>query len=548
MKGKILRKILGISLAAAMIMCTGMTAGAYTDFDQPDSSVRVSSYETFGDFRYDVYDDNTVTIVKYEGNAQKLVIPQEIDGKMVKNIILLSYEEYPENFNTSVSSITLPDSIVCVGLDALKGLTEINVSPTNENHISVDGVLLSKDGSCLEAYPIAKKGEYAIPDTVREVCNTVFRKCTGLTSLIIPDSVDRLDLEDCPSLEKVYVGKRLYMVATCDDCPNLKEINVSKDNPYHTSVDGILFNKNMTILQRYPTARKGSYTIPEGVRDAWGAFEGCAGLTNITFPKGIERIGMFDGCTSLQNFIIPDGVERISSFINCTSLTELKIPKSVKKIDRYAFGGCSNLHKIIVPSTAEWDNSDRGTFENCGSGDLTLFSADEIVIGDTVTVNTSPYFNKNSDTYALLIKKKSEKKWTVKQNYSSNNIITFKPAKATDYDICVKVKDSTGKITKKFFELKVNEKLKNTSVISATTIKKGSTVTVKGSAAGGMGNYQYAVLYKKKSESKWTVRQGYKDNAEIIVRPYTNTDYDICIKVQDKDGTIAKKYFSVTVK
>ena len=85
MKGKILRKILGISLAAAMIMCTGTTAGAYMD-DQPDPSVRVSSYETFGDFKYDVYDDNTVTIVKYEGNAQKLVIPQEIDGKRVKNL------------------------------------------------------------------------------------------------------------------------------------------------------------------------------------------------------------------------------------------------------------------------------------------------------------------------------------------------------------------------------------------------------------------------------------------------------------------------------
>ena len=63
-----------------------------------------------------------------------------------------------------------------------------------------------------------------------------------------------------------------------------------------------------------------------------------------------------------------------------------------------------------------------------------------------------------------------------------------------------------------------------------------------------MGSYQYAVLYKKKSESKWTVRQGYKDNSEIIVRPYTNIDYDICIKVQDSNGTIAKKYFSVTVK
>ena len=106
---------------------------------------------------------------------------------------------------------------------------------------------------------------------------------------------------------------------------------------------------------------------------------------------------------------------------------------------------------------------------------------------------------------------------------------------------------STGKIVKKFFEVKVNDKLKNTSTISATTIKKGDTVTLNGSATGGMGGYTYAVLYKKKAETKWTTRQGYKDNSEILVRPYTNTDYDICIKVKDNDGTIAKKYFTVTV-
>jgi len=70
---------------------------------------------------------------------------------------------------------------------------------------------------------------------------------------------------------------------------------------------------------------------------------------------------------------------------------------------------------------------------------------------------------------------------------------------------------------------------------------------VKGSATGGNGNYTYAVLYKKKAETKWTVRQGYKDNDEITVRPYTNTDYDICIKVKDSDGTVSKKYFSVKV-
>ena len=179
---------------------------------------------------------------------------------------------------------------------------------------------------------------------------------------------------------------------------------------------------------------------------------------------------------------------------------------------------------------------------------VSAISSDEIVLGGTVTVNAKAVNCTSNYTYAVLYKKKSENKWTVKQNYSTNDTVVIKPAKATDYDVCVKVKDTNGKITKKFFEWKVNEKLKNTSVISAATIKKGNTVTVKGSATGGMGNYQYAVLYKKKSESKWTVRQGYKDNSEIIVRPYTNTDYDICIKVQDKDGTIAKKYFIVTVK
>ena len=85
-------------------------------------------------------------------------------------------------------------------------------------------------------------------------------------------------------------------------------------------------------------------------------------------------------------------------------------------------------------------------------------------------------------------------------------------------------------------------------MISATSIKKGETVTVKGSAAGGMGSYTYAVFYKKTSESKWTVKQNYDTNDKIIIKPAKNTDYDICIKVQDSRETVSKKYFNITVK
>ena len=175
-------------------------------------------------------------------------------------------------------------------------------------------------------------------------------------------------------------------------------------------------------------------------------------------------------------------------------------------------------------------------------------SADVIMLGKTITANAKAVGGTGEYTYAFYYKQKSQSKWTTKQNFQENNSVLIKPANATDYDVCVKVKDSTGTIEKKYFDLKVNDKLKNTSEISETTIKKGNTVTVKGSATGGIGEYTYAVLYKKKSETKWTVRQNYNSNNDILVRPYTNVDYDICIKVKDETGTIVKKYFDVSVK
>ena len=78
---------------------------------------------------------------------------------------------------------------------------------------------------------------------------------------------------------------------------------------------------------------------------------------------------------------------------------------------------------------------------------------------------------------------------------------------------------STGKIVKKFFEVKVNDKLKNTSTISATTIKKGDAVTLNGSATGGMGDYTYAVLYKKKAETNGLQDRATKTTVKYLSAP-----------------------------
>ena len=323
--------------------------------------------------------------------------------------------------------------------------------------------------------------------------------------------------------------------------------------------DCAVFDSGVVYINEY-IGEGGDVTVPSEIDGKSvtkidnGAFENCTGLTSITIPDSVTEIDgyAFRGCTGLTSINIPDSVAEIGmeAFSDCTGLTSITIPDSVTSIDRGAFENCTGLTIYGVKgSYAEtYANENDIPFVSVnGYTNLSTISADKITLGKTVTVNAKAILGKGDYTYAVLYKKKADTKWTVKQNYSTNDTITIKPAKATDYDVCVKVKDSTGKIVKKFFEVKVNAKLKNTSTISATTIKKGETVTLSGSATGGTGNYTYAALYKKKSETKWTVRQGYKANSEILVRPYTNTDYDICVKIQDEEGTIAKKYFTVTV-
>ena len=653
----VMRKVLAVSLAAAMLVGTGFTAvGSY--IGTSGISVSAVTYDTYGDFEYQVRDDNTVVIAGYTGNGGNVTIPSKIDGKSVTYIGRNVFSGCK-----SLTSVTIPSSVTTIGVDAFSGCTGLT-SITIPN--SVTSIGYGAFSSCTGLTSVT------IPNSVTSIGGYAFSGCTGLTSITIPNGVTLIDyhaFSGCTGLTSVTIPASVTSIdyGVFSDCTNLTSINVSKNNSAYSSQDGVLFNKDKTSLISYPGGKKGSYIIPDGVTSISGAFEHCVGLTSITIPNSVTEISFceFEYCTGLTSVTIPDSVTEIgerafsdccslenvnipnsvtcigkAAFRDCTSLTDITIPDSVTRIELYAFLGCTGLKKITIPnSVTEIEamifcgcsslesvtipGTVSGiyscTFEGCSSlksiviGDgvkeltgnpfpgctsltsivipesvteitydnvfedsnvtiygkkgsyaekyanqyhipfvsgysnISYLSEDEIVLGDTVTVNAESYGGNGDCTYAVLYKKKSDTKWTVKQNYSTNKTIAVKPAKATDYDICVKVKDSAGNIVKKFFDVKVNAKLANTSTISATTIKKGDTVTLKGSATGGLGSYTYAVLYKKKSETKWTVRQGYKANDEILVRPYTNTDYDICIKVQDEQGTIAKKFFSVKV-
>jgi hypothetical protein len=79
---------------------------------------------------------------------------------------------------------------------------------------------------------------------------TTLIRCPGGTAgtYTIPDSVTRIEID------------------AFSDCAHVTEITVGADDPAYSSLDGVLFNKNRTVLSRVPEGRSGRYTVPDGVR------------------------------------------------------------------------------------------------------------------------------------------------------------------------------------------------------------------------------------------------------------------------------------------
>lgn len=85
-----------------------------------------------------------------------------------------------------------------------------------------------------------------------------------------------------------------------------------------------------------------SVTIPSSVtRIGESAFAYCSGLTNVTHPSSDTEIGegIFRDCIGLTSVTIPSNVTEIAEgiFIGCSGLTSVTIPSSVTEIGSYAF-------------------------------------------------------------------------------------------------------------------------------------------------------------------------------------------------------------------
>jgi hypothetical protein len=283
------------------------------------------------------------------------------------------------NGETALKTIEIPSSVTSIeDIHSLGArMANINVHQENETYKSTDGILFNKSGAELLCYPYANnRTEYSVPEGTKKIQRNAFYSTYGI----------------------VHYIKNLSLPASLEAFPNsfdiekLQNIYVHTNNPNFTSVDGVLFSKNMELLILYPMGNlRSSYVIPSGVNKiGYDAFYDIYqypqdSLKDITIPaslldpstillKGWENIfvdeshptfksidGVLfskDGKTLVQYprlkppeiYSVPKGTQFIKpgAFSYCLYLNTLILPNSIESIGQDAISMCEVLSNVVI--------------------------------------------------------------------------------------------------------------------------------------------------------------------------------------------------------
>jgi hypothetical protein len=289
-------------------------------------TVAASVVDSTGDYKYAILWDGSAKIVRYLKEEGTVKIPAALDGHPVTAI-----GERAFFFKDSITGIEIPDTVTDIGSESFYG-TGIK--------------------------------EVTIPEAVVRIGDRAFGYCLNLERLFIPQNVREIE------------GN---IVEISD---NLKEIEVDSRNAAYKSVDGVLYNKDVTELLAMPGGKDitgfrfpesverigrfafyfcehASFTelvIPDRVTTIeFAAFKGCRNLKKVVMGENVTVIGgnAFSGCSSLCEVILNEKLKVIDkdAFYDCDSIIKIDIPDGVTEIGEWAFGNCNSLKNITVPKS-----------------------------------------------------------------------------------------------------------------------------------------------------------------------------------------------------
>ena len=362
-------------------------------------------------------------------------------SRVFKNCTALKSVVLPEDIDSiademfyncqSLASLDLPASVEDIGKNAFYGVPcKINVVKGSYAHkymfqanglyaYTVDGKAPdSSSGGTVNGFTYFVKsngkatilecqnsGDVVIPSTISGITvdnleKQLFYGRSGITSVSIPKTVTYFGTSETDNNWD-------YVFSYCYD---LKSINVNKENPVFSSMDGVLFSKDGKTLINYPVSHAGTtYYTPEETRTVCcTAFASASNLKklyltnpntwwytytfyntpNLTvyYPEG----GQAETCVNnaIKNGLThdQDSSRNVFRTFDPADLSKLSLPKKLKIIEEQAFAGAT-ARKIVVPSGVSDIRSK--AFANCPNLEYLELPAGQINIADDILYGCS---------------------------------------------------------------------------------------------------------------------------------------------------------------
>jgi hypothetical protein len=238
----------------------------------------------------------------------------------------------------NLTNIVLPDGLISIGMMSFFNCQNLVTVTMGSNLVTIGD---SAFDSCTSLSKIM------IPTNVVYIGACSFYSNSSLTSVDIPDSVTNIGwaaFAYCDSLTNIHIGSGANTIygRAFSYCSNLTSITVSEENPLITSIDGVVFTKDLIWLLQYPEGKSGSYVVPQGINKiGFETFSYCIGLTNITFPDSVQLLfdWAIDNCPMLTSVVFKGDQPEIRSLdLNSSpNLTVYYYPWTIGWTD--TFGG-----------------------------------------------------------------------------------------------------------------------------------------------------------------------------------------------------------------
>lgn len=174
----------------------------------------------------------------------------------------------------------------------------------------------------------------------------MFADLDRLQNISLPDqtiSIESGAFSGSTALTHLNIPTNASSVVASSGCTALESISVSGANSHYSSVDGVLFNSDVTEIVWFPIGKKGNYTLPEGITSISDyAFQDCL-LTEFYMPSSLVSMGQGVFYNSaLQLVVMPDklGLVPTATFQHCYSLTTVTLGKATELLSNYIFDGC----------------------------------------------------------------------------------------------------------------------------------------------------------------------------------------------------------------